>query len=241
MQDNHSLSAAGGTVRGLHCQIAPQRAGQAGALRARRDLGRRGRHPPRLADLRPPRRRRAECGELAAALDSRRLPARLLHARTADTEVIYKVTAGYDRAAERGVIWNDPDLALPWPVARGRGGAVGQGPVLPRLRDCDAWYRSDCLMTGRSWSPAAPGRWRRRWPRPPGSGDLRGSAARTSISTGRQTLRAAAGRSVAVAWSSTPPPIPRSTRPRASRTPPGAPTATDRPRSPPGAPNAARG
>ena len=36
-----------------------------------------------------------------------------------DTEVLYKVTAVYDRAAERGVIWNDPDLALPWPVAPG--------------------------------------------------------------------------------------------------------------------------
>ncbi|WP_048858491.1 dTDP-4-dehydrorhamnose 3,5-epimerase family protein, partial [Acidiphilium multivorum] len=30
-----------------------------------------------------------------------------------DTEVVYKVTAPYDKASERGVIWNDPDLALP--------------------------------------------------------------------------------------------------------------------------------
>jgi dTDP-4-dehydrorhamnose 3,5-epimerase len=33
-----------------------------------------------------------------------------------DTEVIYKVTADYDRAAERGVIWNDPQLAIAWPI-----------------------------------------------------------------------------------------------------------------------------
>ena len=34
-----------------------------------------------------------------------------------NTEVAYKVTAPYDRAAERGVVWNDPTLAVPWPVA----------------------------------------------------------------------------------------------------------------------------
>ena len=33
-----------------------------------------------------------------------------------DTEVIYKVTDDDDHAAERGVIWNDPELAIAWPV-----------------------------------------------------------------------------------------------------------------------------
>ena len=50
------------------------------------------------------------------------IPAGLLHGYCtfeADTEVIYKVTAPWDRAAERGVIWNDPELAVPWPVAPG--------------------------------------------------------------------------------------------------------------------------
>ena len=41
--------------------------------------------------------------------------------------MIYKVTAPYDQAAERGVIWNDPDLAIPWPIAPERGAAVRQG------------------------------------------------------------------------------------------------------------------
>ncbi len=36
-----------------------------------------------------------------------------------DTKVIYKVTAPYDKAAERGVIWNDSDIGIAWPVRPG--------------------------------------------------------------------------------------------------------------------------
>lgn len=56
---------------------------------------------------------------------------------TAETAVIlYKFTEGYRREAELGVAWNDPDLAIPWPVST---------PILsvkdstfPRLRDIPA-------------------------------------------------------------------------------------------------------
>lgn len=48
---------------------------------------------------------------------------------------LYKCSALYDPADERGIAWNDPDLAIPWPV---------ENPVLssrdqrlPRLRDAD--------------------------------------------------------------------------------------------------------
>jgi dTDP-4-dehydrorhamnose 3,5-epimerase len=34
-----------------------------------------------------------------------------------DTEVLYKVDAGYDRAADAGILWNDPALGIAWPVA----------------------------------------------------------------------------------------------------------------------------
>ena len=56
VQDNHSRSARD-TLRGLHIQL-PERAGQARARDRGRDLGRRGRRAPRLADLRPALRRR---------------------------------------------------------------------------------------------------------------------------------------------------------------------------------------
>jgi dTDP-4-dehydrorhamnose 3,5-epimerase len=56
------------------------------------------------------------------------------------TEVIYKVSGPYDRAAERGVIWNDPDLALPWPVAAGEAVLSEKDTRLPKLADCPVWF-----------------------------------------------------------------------------------------------------
>jgi len=59
----------------------------------------------------------------------------------ADTEVIYKVTADYDKTAERAVIWNDPDLALPWPVQPGQELLSDKDRLAPRLAACENWYR----------------------------------------------------------------------------------------------------
>jgi dTDP-4-dehydrorhamnose 3,5-epimerase len=35
---------------------------------------------------------------------------------TRDVEVIYGMTAEYDSSRERGVRWDDPSLAIPWPI-----------------------------------------------------------------------------------------------------------------------------
>ena len=71
-------------------------------------------------------------GELAAALDPGGLPARLLHARAG-----YRGDLQGDRAlgpaAERGVIWNDPELAVPWPVAADEAILSDKDEALPRL------------------------------------------------------------------------------------------------------------
>ena len=38
------------------------------------------------------------------------------------------------------MIWNDPDLALPWPVAPGEVKLSDKDAALPRLAACPAWY-----------------------------------------------------------------------------------------------------
>jgi dTDP-4-dehydrorhamnose 3,5-epimerase len=57
-----------------------------------------------------------------------------------DTEVIYKVTAPWDRQAERGVIWNDPELAVPWPISSDEAILSAKDAALPRLADCGEWH-----------------------------------------------------------------------------------------------------
>ena len=140
VQDNHSHSASVGTVRGLHCQIAPSVQGK--LVRCVR-----GAIWDVALDIRrgSPSYGRFVAAELSAE-NWRQLwiPGGFLHGfctLAPDTEVIYKVTAGYDRAAERGVIWNDPELALPWPVAADAAALSDKDRVLPRLRDCDTWFR----------------------------------------------------------------------------------------------------
>ena len=34
-----------------------------------------------------------------------------------NTEVLYKVTNYYAPTHDRGVLWNDPELGIPWPVS----------------------------------------------------------------------------------------------------------------------------
>lgn len=140
MQDNHSLSVRRGTVRGLHCQIAPNLQGK--LVRCVR-----GAIWDVAIDL---RRGSASYGQYAAAELSAEnwaqlwIPPGFLHGFCTllpDSEVIYKVTAPYDRAAERGVAWDDPDLALPWPVEPTAAVLSEKDRALPRLRDCEAWFR----------------------------------------------------------------------------------------------------
>ena len=45
-----------------------------------------------------------------------------------DTEVAYKVTDTYAPDCDRGIAWDDPDLALPWPFEARRRATLRQGP-----------------------------------------------------------------------------------------------------------------
>jgi dTDP-4-dehydrorhamnose 3,5-epimerase len=139
VQDNQSFSRQAGTVRGLHCQIAPSAQGKLvrvikGAIW---DVA---------VDI---RHGSVSFGKYAAASLSEEnwqqlwIPPGFLHGfctLAPNTEVIYKVTAGYDKAAERAVIWNDPDLALPWPVPAEQVLLSDKDIQLPRLAGCDVWF-----------------------------------------------------------------------------------------------------
>jgi dTDP-4-dehydrorhamnose 3,5-epimerase len=139
VQDNHAVSTARGVLRGLHCQIGPNAQGKLVrvikgaiwdvAVDIRRGSPTYGQH----------------AGATLSAENWSQLwcPAGFLHGYctlTDETEVIYKVTAPYDRAAERGVIWNDPDLKVAWPITEHEAVLSDKDRILPRLRDCEAWF-----------------------------------------------------------------------------------------------------
>lgn len=139
VQDNHSHSAARGVVRGLHCQIGANTQGK--LVRCLR-----GAIWDVVVDI---RQGSPTYGQHVAAVLSAEngtqlwVPGGFLHGFCTlqpDTEVAYKVDAPYDRDAERGVIWNDPALALPWPVQPGEALLSEKDAALPRLADCPAWY-----------------------------------------------------------------------------------------------------
>ena len=139
VQDNHSLSTRRGTIRGLHLQVAPNVQGK--LVRCVR-----GAIWDVAVDVRhgSPTYGKHVGAELSAENWRQPwIPGGFLHGFCTlepETEVIYKVTADYDRGAERGVVWDDPDLALPWPLAGGEALLSEKDRVLPRLAECPAWF-----------------------------------------------------------------------------------------------------
>ena len=139
IQDNQSLSQERGVVRGLHCQVAPHPQGK--LVRCTRGA---------IWDVAVDARRGSPTfGQWAAAELSAEnwaqlwVPPGFLHGfctLQGDTEVIYKVTDIYDRASERGVLWNDPDLALPWPVSESEAVLSDKDRILPRWADTPALF-----------------------------------------------------------------------------------------------------
>lgn len=115
VQDNHSLSAAVGTIRGLHFQTEP--AAQGKLVRVTR-----GRILDVAVDI---RRSSASFGRHVAvelsAEDWNQLwvPPGFAHGFCTlepDTEVLYKVTAFYSAAHEFGLAFDDPALGIAWPT-----------------------------------------------------------------------------------------------------------------------------
>jgi dTDP-4-dehydrorhamnose 3,5-epimerase len=114
VQDNHSRSVRG-TLRGLHAQL---RHPQGKLVRAIR-----GSIYDVAVDLRP---QSATFGEWTAATlnaDEFRqmyVPPGFAHGfcvLSDSAEIVYKCTDFYDPSDEIGIRWNDPDLAIDWPVS----------------------------------------------------------------------------------------------------------------------------
>jgi dTDP-4-dehydrorhamnose 3,5-epimerase len=139
VQDNHSFSADVGTIRGLHCQLAP-------AVQGKLVRVVKGAIWDVAVDI---RKGSPTFGKWVAAEITEDnwkqiwVPGGFLHGfctLVPDTEVIYKVTSGYNKEAERAVVWDDPTLALPWPVAPGGAKLSDKDKVAPAFNPSETWF-----------------------------------------------------------------------------------------------------
>lgn len=128
VQDNHSLSARPGVLRGLHFQAPPH--AQAKLVRVTK-----GRVWDVAVDVRvgSPTYGKWVAAELSVENDQQMfIPEGFAHGFITlepDTEFLYKVSSVYAPESDGGVIWDDPDLNLPWPLDGLEGG--------PQLSDKD--------------------------------------------------------------------------------------------------------
>lgn len=142
VQDNHSLSAAAGVVRGLHFQTPPH--GQAKIVRCLK-----GAIWDVAVDVRAgsPSFGKWVAAELTA--DNGRqlyIPVGFAHGfvtLTPDTEIAYKCSDYYAPECDGGIAWDDPDLALPWPLPAEGAQLSDKDRALPRLKDFDSPFAYD--------------------------------------------------------------------------------------------------
>ncbi len=140
VQDNHSLSTQKGVLRGLHFQAPPYAQGK--LIRVVHGS---------LFDVAVDIRVNSPTfgHHVSAILSSENwsqlwIPEGFAHGFVTlepNTEVIYKVTSFYAPDADRGLAWDDPALAIPWPLD-------GATPILspkdtshPRLADLPGYFR----------------------------------------------------------------------------------------------------
>lgn len=134
VQDNHVLSVSAGVVRGLHFQTHPF--AQDKLVRVVRG---------RIFDVAVDVRRNSPTfgkwvsAEISAdAWNQIFIPVGFAHGLCTlepNTEVIYKVTNYYSAPHDFGILWNDPDLGISWPVSAEHVSISDKDAKQPRLRD----------------------------------------------------------------------------------------------------------
>ena len=140
VQDNHSLSVERGVVRGLHFQIPPFAQDKLVrvirgsvfdvAVDIRRGSPTYGKHVARIIS--------------AADWNQFLVPAGCAHGfctLESNTEVIYKVTNYYSSEHDRGLLWNDPDLGIAWPIGDAEAVLSEKDLALPRFSDLPAYFK----------------------------------------------------------------------------------------------------
>ena len=137
IQDNHSLSVEKGVLRGLHYQVPP--AAQDKLVRVVRGA---------ILDVAVDIRRSSPTfgGHVTAHISADNwrqvfVPVGFAHGFVTlepNTEVLYKVSAPYSPAHERGIRWNDPALGIDWGVSEAQAilsGRDRQHPPLAQVND----------------------------------------------------------------------------------------------------------
>jgi len=139
VQDNHSLSRNRGVVRGLHFQTGA--AQQDKLVRVTR-----GSAFDVAVDLRHGSPTYGKwVGTVLSADNWHQLfiPKGFAHGFCAlenDTELLYKVSAYYSPQDDRGIIWNDPEIAIDWPIDRGEVILSPKDAAQPRLVDMPKYF-----------------------------------------------------------------------------------------------------
>ncbi len=116
IQDNHSLSVESGVLRGLHYQLNPKAQTKiihviAGAIY---DV---------IVDVRKDSETFGQWMGFILSEDNKRqllVPQGFAHGfctLVANTQVVYKVDQYYSPEHDRGILWNDPELGIDWPIS----------------------------------------------------------------------------------------------------------------------------
>jgi dTDP-4-dehydrorhamnose 3,5-epimerase len=134
VQDNQSFSAPQGTIRGLHFQIAPR--AQAKLIRVLQGA---------ILDVAVEIRSNSPTygRYVTATLDAEKgeqlfIPHGFAHGfctLTPDVMVAYKVDTYYSPEHDRALLWNDPEIGIPWPVSGDAAILSDKDRRAPRLTD----------------------------------------------------------------------------------------------------------